>query len=96
MLASAIGSDRPSAQAQAQTYTLNEVHADDELEADQLRQWFVFCHFRLKTTIEQEYASYGDSNCEVLDYNDLFDMSILPAGLTQQVVHAPIFVRIGG
>ena len=64
-------------QAEAPTYTLKEIHADDQLEADYFRQWLVCCHFGGQATVEQDYACDGDTDGKVLDEKDLAGLSIL-------------------
>jgi hypothetical protein len=80
----------------AQTYTLNEIHADDELEAYDLRQRLVNYHFGDEASIECDYACDGDSDSHVLDENDLAGLSILQVWRSlEKVVHVPIFEQIG-
>jgi hypothetical protein len=78
------------------TYTLQEIHADDELEANQFREWFAFFKFRADANKELNYAFDGKCYRNVLDEKDLAQVSILaPRQFRSGCLHTHMFANRG-
>ena len=95
-MTSAIATKSNTLQAaeEAETYTLNEIHEDDCLEADQLGQWFVHSHVRRKASVELQYACDGNGHRKILENNYLPKVSgYATFKLASEVIHIPIFAR---